>query len=642
MKPLDPRLIRHARAARGYMILTAALGVAMSVAVVFQAMVVARVIGTLASGGRTGPGWLPRSLIMVAAIVAVRIGVAWAQERFAHRAAISTIAQLRGAVLRHVVALGPRFEAEGGAAKAAQLATRGLDALDAYFARYLPQLGMVVTVTPILLVVAGFVDWLSAVIMFLTVPLIPVFMVLIGRLTEAYSARRLRAMTHLGAQVMDLITGLPTLKALGREKGPAARVRELSQAHQKATFATVRIAFLSGAALELIATLSVALVAVSVGLRLQAGRMSLVSGLAIIMIAPEIYLPLRNVGAHFHASASGVAASNRAFDLLSLPLPEVGRLPAPDLSRAAVVFDAVSVRPPGRDYEAPAGLSFRLEPGSLTALSGPNGAGKSTAVSVLLGLTRPDRGRVLVEPADGGPAVDLSDADLAGWWDQIAWVPQRPVLLPGTVLENLLESYDQPGLGAEVPAALAAAAAAAGFDTVVDELPEGWQTRIGQGGVGLSVGQRQRLALARAFRRNKPLVILDEPTAHLDPATEAAILDSIALLHRQGRTVLLVAHRPALLGRADREVPVRSAAAPAGSAGSADQTGPAASAGRTGGAPFAVSAASAGRMGAAASAGLADESGPAASAGRTGAAASADSTDENGPAAPAGRTGAAP
>ncbi|MDR1186547.1 MAG: ABC transporter ATP-binding protein/permease [Bifidobacteriaceae bacterium] len=594
MKPLDPRLIKHARAARGYIVLTAVLGLVMSVAVVSQAMVVARLVGTLASGGEFGAHGLRDGLIAVVVIVAVRVGVAWTQERFAHRAAINTIAELRGSVLEHVVALGPRFEAEGGAAKAAQLVTRGLDALDAYFARYLPQLLMVATVTPILLVVAGFVDWVAAVIMLVTIPLIPIFMVLIGRLTEAYSARRLKTMTQLGAQVMDLITGLPTLKALGRERGPAGRVRELSRAHQKATFGTVRIAFLSGAALELIATLSVALVAVSVGLRLCYGQMSLVDGLAIIMIAPEVFLPLRNVGSHFHASANGVAASNRAFDLLALPVPAAGTLPAPDLRRATIVFDNVSVQAPGRDYQAPSRLSFSLPPASLTALTGPNGAGKSTAVEVLLGLTRPTEGRVLIVPehrlaSDANPCshpdaaqdgasgegadgesrgggiggggsvdeIDLSEVDLGSWWAQIAWAPQRPALLPGTVLQNLLEVYDSdPAVTPEVEAA----ARAANFDAVVAELPSGWRTRIGQGGLGLSVGQRQRLALARAFLGDQPLVVLDEPTAHLDAATEALILESITALNRQGRTVLLVAHRAALLSTAHRSVAVESSA----------------------------------------------------------------------------------
>ncbi|MDR1118399.1 MAG: thiol reductant ABC exporter subunit CydD [Bifidobacteriaceae bacterium] len=556
MKPLDPRLLKHARAARSYIVLTAALGLVTSVAVVAQAVLTARLLGTVASGGSMPAAAWTAGLAWIAGVVAVRAAAAWTQERFAHRAATHTIAELRGQVVRHVVALGPRYAAEQGAAGAAQLVTRGLDALDAYFARYLPQLLMVVTVTPILLVVAGFVEWISALIMLATIPLIPIFMVLIGRLTQAYSEKRLRTMTRLGAQVMDLITGLPTLKALGRENGPAARVRQLSQAHQKATFGTVKVAFLSGAALELIATLSVALVAVEVGLRLKYGQLDLTGGLAIIMIAPEIYLPLRNVGAHFHASANGVAASERAFDILAIKPPPAGGLPAPYLARAAVEFEDVSVAAPGRGYDAPAGLSFTLRPGALTALAGPNGAGKSTAVAVLLGLARPTSGRVLVRPESGEP-VDLAQIDPAGWWKQISWTPQRPVLLPGTALQNLLEVYDrEPELTPQVEEA----ARAAGFDRVAAGLEHGWQTRIGQGGVGLSVGQRQRLALARAFLKDAPLVILDEPTAHLDAETEQAVLDSIARLHASGKTVLLVAHRPALLSQAHTTVQVSSSA----------------------------------------------------------------------------------
>ncbi|MDR1825710.1 MAG: thiol reductant ABC exporter subunit CydD [Bifidobacteriaceae bacterium] len=552
MKPLDPRLIRHAQAARRYIVVTAALGVALSVLVVAQALLVARAVGRLAAGDPFDGTALGHTVLALAGIVAARVAASWAQERYAHRAAIHTIAELRGAVLEHTVKLGPRGAGAGQLAKTTQLVTRGLDALDAYFARYLPQLLMVVTVTPILLLVAGFTDWQSALLLLLTIPLIPLFMILIGRLTQAASARRLRSMTTLGSQVLDLISGLPTLKALGRERGPAARVRALSQAHSKATFGTVRIAFLSGAALELIATLSVALVAVWVGLRLQAGHLDLVRGLAIIMIAPEVLAPLRHVGTHFHASANGVAASERAFDLLALPLPQAGTVPAPDLAQATITVSDLGVLAKGRGRLAPAGLSFTLEPGSLTALTGPNGAGKSTTVLALLGLIRPDAGRVTVQ-APGGAPIDLADVAPDSWWNQIAWAPQRPMLLPGTALQNLLQDWDQPGA---VSPAVEAAAAASGFAEVVASLPDGWHSAIGQGGVGLSVGQRQRLALARAFLSPSPLVILDEPTAHLDAATEAHVIASIEALHRAGRTVLVVAHRASLLAMAHQTVTV--------------------------------------------------------------------------------------
>ena len=558
MKPLDPRLLRHARAARGYIILAAGLGVTLSALVVAQAIVVARVVGTLAAGGQLTATQWRGSLIIIAATTAGRAGAAYVRERYAHRAASHTIAELRLAVLEHTAALGPRWDLEDGRAQAAQLVTRGLDSLDAYFARYLPQLLMVVTVTPILLIATGLIDWIAAVILAITIPLIPVFTVLIGKLTEQYAAQRLTTMTRVGAQVLDLISGLPTMKALGRERGPAGRVRELSQAHAKATFGTVRIAFLSGAALELIATLSVALVAVSVGLRLDAGNMSLINGLAVIMVAPEVLLPLRNVGAHYHASAAGVAASSKAFDLLAVPLPvrAADLPPAPALATATIRLEDLSVQAPGRARLAPANLSGTIPPGQITALTGPNGAGKSTTVSLILGLLEPDQGRVVVEDA-GGSTTDLSQLDLASWWEQIAWVPQRPVLLPGTVLQNLAEVYDAVP---DLTAAVTQAAQATGLDQVVQALPQGWQTPIGQGGVGLSVGQRQRLGLARALLADKPLVILDEPTAHLDAASERLILQTIAQLASRGTTVVLVAHRPSLLAGAHHQIAVSAAA----------------------------------------------------------------------------------
>jgi ATP-binding cassette subfamily C protein CydD len=312
---------------------------------------------------------------------------------------------------------------------------------------------------------------------------------------------------------------------------------------------------MSGAALELIATLSVALVAVAVGLRLQAGGMNLVDGLAIIMLAPEVFVPLRGMGTHFHASANGVAASQAAFNLLEIPLPKAGSLPAPSLKTAQIRFTDVSVKAAGRGYEAPKDLSFTLDPGALAAFTGPNGAGKSTAVAVLLGLIEPDHGTV--EVVDNGQTVELNQIDPASWFSQIVWVPQRPVILPGTALQNLLQDYETPG---QCTTQVIAAARAAAFDSVIDELPDGWQTRLGHGGVGLSVGQRQRLALARAFLAERQLVILDEPTAHLDAATEAAILNSISELNRQAKTCLVVAHRPSLLAEAHQTIPVHSGA----------------------------------------------------------------------------------
>jgi len=560
VKPLDPRLLQRARAARRYVVRTAALGVATAALVVAQALLLAAALAPVIAGSATWDDVAP-TVGWIALVVAARVAVTAAQERFAHRSATRAVAELREQVLTRAVELGPRWlAADPGVAT---LATRGLDALDPYFVRYLPQLLLAVTVTPGALAVVAGLDWVAALTIAGTLPLVPLFMWLIGRMTAGYSDRRLAVMERLGHQVLDLVAGLPTLQALGRHRGPAARVQELGDAHRRATMGTLRVAFLSGMVLELLTTLSVALVAVGIGFRLVDGGLDLRTGLAVLILAPEVYLPLRQVGAHFHASADGVAAAERAFAVLAQPAPEAGSRPAPDLRSTTVRLRGVSVAAPDRARLAPAGLDLDVPPGAVVALAGPNGAGKSTAVAVLLGLLRPDRGDVVLVPQDGGE-IPLREIDARSWWDQVAWVPQRPVLEPGSV-------RDAVGHGRVPQADLDRAAALTGFDTVVAELPGGWDARIGQGGAGLSVGQRQRLALTRALVAPSALVILDEPTAHLDGAAENQVLAAVNALRAAGRTVLLVAHRPALLAAADVVATVRSeplpdpvAAAPSG------------------------------------------------------------------------------
>ncbi|WP_149202761.1 thiol reductant ABC exporter subunit CydD [Actinotalea subterranea] len=571
MKPLDPRLLHRARAARLYVLLTAGLGILTAALVIAQALLLAAVLAPVVTGTARWDDVAP-TVALLAAVVAVRALVSGAQERFAHRSATRATAELREQVVAHAVALGPRWLAREEGVGVATLATRGLDALEPYFVRYLPQLLLAVTVTPGALAVVLGLDWVAAATIAATIPLVPLFMVLIGRLTQGYAERRMTVMARLGHQVLDLLAGLPTLQTLGRERGPAARVRELGDAHRVATMGTLRVAFLSGMVLELLTTLSVALVAVGVGFRLVGGTLDLQTGLAVLVLAPEVYLPLRQVGAHFHASADGVAAAEQAFTLLETPAPGHGTRPAPDLRRTTVVLRDVCVAAPDRDVLAPAHLDLELAPGTTVALAGANGAGKSTAVSVLLGLLPPTDGTVTLVPAGtseaaeaaeadrpdapgepGGPdggALALADVDPATLWAQVAWVPQRPVLEPGTLRDAVAHGRT---VGDE---ALGRAAQATGLDAVLAGLPQGWDTRIGQGGVGLSLGQRQRVALSRALVADAQLVVLDEPTAHLDADGEAVVLRTLAALAAQGRTVLLVAHRPALLACADTVVTV--------------------------------------------------------------------------------------
>lgn len=563
VRPLDPRLLREAKAARGYVILTAALGLVTAGLVVAQALLLAQVLAPLITGSAELADVVPK-LVALAVVFTARAAVVGIQERFAHRAATRTITQLRSSLLAHAAALGPRWLSGGRDAEIATLATRGLEALEPYFVRYLPQLLLAATVTPITLVIVWWQDWTSGLTILVTLPLVPIFMILVGKLTESASKRKIAAMARLGGQVLDLIAGLPTLKALGRERGPGARVRQLGESHRRATMGTLRIAFLSGMVLELLTTLSVALVAVGIGMRLVYGWMDLVVGLAVLILAPEVFFPIRQVGTHFHASSDGVAAAEEVFAVLETPLPQnvlgtgTEYLPAPDLAASPVTVDQISIRAGQRGHLAPAELSFTLYPGEVLALRGANGTGKTTASLAVLNLLRPHAGEISVN------GVPLAQIDPGQWWRQIAWVPQRAMLLPGTLRENVTLGLDADQVA---PGALEAAAKTTGFDEVLRESPAGWETQIGHGGVGLSLGQRQRLALTRALVRPAPLVILDEPTAHLDAETERVVVDAIAALRAAGRSVLLIAHRAELLDLADEVVTVRAAALTAAGAG---------------------------------------------------------------------------
>lgn len=571
--------MRYAHAARRYIAITALAGGMTALLVVAQAVLISRSVSPIITS-RTALNAVAPLIVLLALVMAARVIILYTQEALAHRAATRTIIELRRHVLQHAAALGPRWQAEHSS-DTATLLTRGLDDLEPYFTRYLPQLLLAATVTPLTALVMLVEDLPSAIAVACTIPLIPIFMILIGRLTQHHSEERLTAMERLGGQVLDLLAGLPTLKALGREIGPAGRVRALGRAYNTATMQTLRIAFLSGAVLEFITTLSVAIIAVQVGFRLLFGHMDLATALLVIMIAPEIYQPLRQVGFHFHASANGVAAANAVFEILDTPLPERGTMPAPDLASAVIEIEELSVA--ARGSWAPAGLTAQIRPGRLVALTGPSGAGKTTTSQVLMSLLPADRGTVRVIPngADGNgtngteaaqgaedavmSSLDLSEIEPTTWWSQIAWVPQRPVIVPGTVLDNVIGAdraseftgVTSSRLGRVLPS-LDAAARATGFDEVVSSLPHGWQTRVGQGGAGLSVGQRQRLSLTRALMSDAPLVVLDEPTAHLDAASEAHVLDGVEMLRSQHRTVVVIAHRAALVSMADDVIDVTS------------------------------------------------------------------------------------
>lgn len=552
MRPFDPRLLRYARSARGPIAVTALLGTLTALLVLAQALLISAALSPVVSGTASLTDVWP-FIVGIAAVFACRALIVAAREAVSTRAAAAAVRELRGRVVDASVTLGSRWRATKGAETTTLLST-GLEDLRPYFVSFLPQLVLVCTVTPAALGVILLLDFWSALIALLVIPLIPIFMILIGRFTQAASEDKLASMKRLTAQLLDLMSGLPTLRGLGREKAPRTHLHALGAANTKATMATLRVAFLSGGVLEFLTTLSVALVAVEVGMRLVFGNISLFHGLAVIMLAPEVFEPLRQVGAQFHASANGVTASKAAFDIIeeAEAVDSPGTDECPDMARTDIVLDSLGVR--ARGAWAPAPTSGVIAPGIVTALCGPSGTGKSTIVLCLLADMTPHAGRVLLRPSasssESGESV-LSDIDPAAWRRQISWVPQSPTLVPGTILDNM----------GDLPLDdLNDAAAATGFDEVLASAPDGWNTVIGSGGVGLSVGQRQRLALTRALAAHSQVVILDEPTAHLDAVSEETVVRAIDAMRDAGRTVIVIAHRAAMMEAADAVIDVRSAA----------------------------------------------------------------------------------
>ncbi|MFF8861978.1 thiol reductant ABC exporter subunit CydD [Streptomyces sp. NPDC015139] len=555
VKPIDPRLLRYARATRFFLAAVVGLGAVGAGLVIAQAMLIADIV-VGAFQHTQAVAELRTPLLLLAAVAVGRSVFAWLTELAAHRAAAAVKSELRGRLLDRAAVLGPGWLSGQRTGSLVTLATRGVDALDDYFSRYLPQLGLAVVVPVAVLARIVTEDWVSAAIIVGTLPLIPLFMMLIGWATQSRMDRQWRLLSRLSGHFLDVVAGLPTLKVFGRAKAQAESIRRITGEYRQATLRTLRIAFLSSFALELLATLSVALVAVTIGMRLVHGDMDLYIGLVILVLAPEAYLPLRQVGAQYHAAAEGLAAAEEIFAVLETPLPVSGSGAVPPAG--VVAFEGVTVRYPGRSSDAVNGVSFGVAPGETVALVGPSGVGKSTLLDVLLGFVRPTDGRVRI----GG--AELGALDLEQWRSRIAWVPQRPHLYAGTIAENVRLARPDAD-----DAAVRQALRDAGALEFVDALPEGAGTVLGEDGAGLSAGQRQRLALARAFLADRPVLLLDEPTAALDGATEAEVVAAVRRL-AVGRTVLLVVHRPALLEVADRVVRLREAPECRGEAGPAE------------------------------------------------------------------------
>jgi ATP-binding cassette, subfamily C, bacterial CydD len=541
------RLAGVSRAARVHTAATVALGLVAAALVVAQATLLAHVVARVFVDGATVAD-VAGSLWWLVAVSLGRGVVAAGFDGAGRYGAARVMAGLRERLVRHLLLVRPAGLQDEHAGELAATAVQGVDSLEAYFARYVPQAILSVLTPPLVLLWVLPRNWEAAAILAVTVPLIPLFMVLIGMAAQQRTRRRWRTLSELSARFLDLVSGLETLRAFGRAAAGGRAIGEAGERYRRETMATLRLGFLSALVLELLATLGTALVAVTVGVQLAAGSLGLEAGLTVLILAPELYAPLRELGAQYHAGADGLAAAERILEVLDTPGAVEVREPlreVPDPAAAAVRLDGVRFGYQGRGAPVLDGATLTIEPGRATALVGPSGAGKTTLAMLVARLADPEDGVV----ACGG--VDLRHVDPRAWRARVAWVPQRCTLFAGTIEDNVRLARPE-ATTHEVELALRAAGA---YDLVA-ALPHAMRTRVGDGGRRLSAGQTRRIALARAFLDSAPLVVLDEPTAHLDPESAAAIEDAIARLAR-GRTVLLITHRAELAARCDRVLELR-------------------------------------------------------------------------------------
>jgi len=567
--PIDSRLLKRAGATRGFLVGVGVVGIAQAGLVLVQASVLARAIARVFD--THSPDGITRDAVLVLGVFLARGVLTWLTSVLAQRSSAAVKSQLRRDVM--AARLRDPFASRTPTSTLITVVTHGLDALDGYYGKYLPQFIMAAIIPVIVAIAIGFHDILSLIIVVVTIPLIPVFMVVIGWTTQERVKRRFAVQSRLANHFADLVAGLPTLQVFGRARAQTKTLSASEDANRRETMGTLRVAFLSAGVLELAATLAVAIVAVTIGFRVVAGGVDLRTALFILIVAPEAFLPIRMVGVHFHDSSLGAAAAEAAFGIIDAAPPAspgdaaaavdplAGGLPAdsPLLSFRDVgyAYPPLTGNPDRSSPPALDRLSFDVGPGELVALAGPSGAGKSTALGLALGFLRPREGQVLVA------GQDLASVSTDAWRANLAWVGQEPGLLPGTVADNIALGH----LGV-TPEAMRSALDRVGGESI------GLDATVGDASEGLSAGERRRVALARALVRLEAgggrLLVLDEPTAGLDQVAEATALDTV---RRSGVAVLVVSHRSAVLNIADRVVVVTPPAEALAGAGT-DPIGP--------------------------------------------------------------------
>lgn len=529
---VNSRLLLQARTTRLELSLTIALGIVRGLILVGQARIISMVVNGVFLQGLGLPE-VTNLLILFAALSLLRAALTWGVERCAYRAAMLIKHSLREQLTERIFSLGPAFTRRERSGELTNTLTEGIEALEAYFSQYLPQLAFAAIVPLTILLFVFPLDLTSGLVLLLTAPLIPIFMNLIADAAARQTERQWISLSRMSAHFLDTLQGLTSLKLLGRSHAHAESVASVSDRFRSTTLGVLRVTFLSALVLELIATLSTAIVAVEVGLRLLYGRLAFEMGFFVLLLAPEFYIPLRMLGTRFHAGMSGVTAANRIFDILERPAPEVRQTSAQEISKLDfnIQFDDVHFNY-GEDREhALRGVTFSIPAGQQVAIVGPSGAGKSTIAQLLLRFIEPTHGAITVD------GIPLESLDISAWRKRISWVPQTPYLFNASILDNIRLADPEASLKRVERAAQLAHA-----DAFIQALHQGYETMVGERGERLSAGQAQRIALARAFLKDASLLILDEATANLDPLHEELVQKSVRDLIRD-RTSLVIAHR---------------------------------------------------------------------------------------------------
>ena len=546
--PIDPRLLRYAAAARWFLAAGAVVGLVQTLSIIATAWFATSIIVRIVGGASLAE--LVPDFVIFALSIAVRATSVWLLDVLAARGAVQVKSQLRVRVVAAISALGPAWLASRSSGRLTTVVSTGLDALDGYFSKYLPQLILTAIATPILILVLLTQDFWTAVIVAVTLPIIPLFMVLIGWATQAVQRKQWTALTALAGGFLEVVDGLSTLTIFGRQHRQVARIEKVTDDYRSRTMAVLRVSFISGFVLELAGSLSVALVAVSIGVRLVTGELPLAVGLFVLLLTPEAYLPLRQVGAQFHAAADGVAAADDVFEILDAAGEQPARASdgsAPDVTaldvaaaaaRRSGVLRVTDLSVSYGDRSVVEGFSAAFEPGRVSVLAAPSGAGKSSIVAAILGFV----------PSSGVVSYDDEPVTPERVRELVSWAGQRPGLAAGTVAQNIAMGEPDPEL---VRQSMRLAAA----DLVDPALV------LGVNGAGLSGGQSQRVAIARAIYRalsvGTPIVILDEPTSALDLATEGEVIRGLDELAGRGLAVIVVSHREAVVAASDTIIEVR-------------------------------------------------------------------------------------